>query len=93
MTNPEPNFIYDPDDWECTYEWPQHKSELMEGRDLDPADVKRFCTLINGPDKFAARVVLTRDDDGEPDETEIQWFDTEAEARIACGLPPYITGG
>lgn len=78
------DYIYDPDDWEVTYNWAD-RSEALEHADLATGDVKRFATLIQGPDKFAARVVVSRDDDGNIDETEIKWFDTEAEAKAAAG--------
>lgn len=85
----DPDYIYDQDDWECTYEWGM-RNELIED---DPrlrhiGDVRQFSTLIAGPPKFAAHVVVSVDDAGEPDETEIRWFDTEAEARAACGVFP-----
>lgn len=90
----DPDYVYDHDNWDCTYEWGM-RSELIEhDDDLDRAgSIKRFSTLIEGPPKFAARVVISVDEDGEPDEMEIQWFDSEAQAREACGMPPYITGG
>lgn len=88
----QPDYIYDPDDWEYTSEY-KNRVDLVEGCELCVGDVKRFCTLIEGPDRFAANVVVSRDDDGEPNETEIRWFDTEAEARAACGMPPHITAG
>jgi len=50
-------------------------------------DIKRYETLIKGPDKFAALVPIDIGEDGEAHEWETQWFDSEAEARKACGLP------
>ena len=90
----DPDYIYDPDDWEWTAAWGDRVTLTEECKGLQrPRDVKRFATLIDGPSKFAAIVPLTFTDDGEPDETEVRWFDTEAEARTACGMPPYIGAG
>lgn len=86
----EPAFVYDPDNWEATYDW-RDRGQLAE--DLDIAfeweKPKRVCTLLQGPDKWIANVTLTRDDDGDPDETEIQWFDTEEEAVAAMRGPGF----
>lgn len=85
-----PEYLFNPDDWECTYNW-KDRCEAVD--DLPVGELQRFCTLTKGPDKWAANVVITRDEAGDPDDTEIQWFDTEAEARKAMGLPPYLTEG
>lgn len=42
-------------------------------------------------DVWAVRVVLTRDEDGEPDDTEVQCFHTKAEAEAALPTPPTET--
>ena len=44
---------------------------------------KRFFTLLSGPDKWAARICIAKDDDGTPIEWATEWFDTEAAARAA----------
>ena len=77
----DPDYVYDHDNWDCTYEWGM-RVELVEHDDqlTRPGDIKRFSTLIEGPPKFAA-VVTTEDE-----ETEIRWFDTEADARTACAI-------
>jgi hypothetical protein len=87
----DPDFIYDPNCWEVTHDY-EDRDILVDDADLDVGDYIEFATLIKGPPKFAAKVVLTRDD-GDPDETQIQWFDTEAEARAACGMTPCVTAG
>jgi hypothetical protein len=88
----DPDYIFDADEWECTYSYAD-RNLALEDLDLRVGDVKRFRTLVEGPDRFAARVVVTRDEAGDPDEIEWQWFDTEAEARAACGMPAFITEG
>jgi len=77
-----PDYIYDPADWEWTIEW-SSRGDLVDDMQLDVRDVKRFSTLNKGPDKWAAHVVKTVDDAGDPDETAIEWFDSEEEARAA----------
>lgn len=42
-----------------------------------------IATLIRGPRKWVADVPVTWDADGDPDNTEIQWFDSEEDARAA----------
>ncbi len=88
----DPAYIYDPDEWEYTYNWADRGDLAEVCRGLRHArDVKRFGTLIKGPPKFAALVPITSDEEGEPNRTELRWFDTEAEARAACGTPAYIS--
>lgn len=77
-----PDYIYDPDDWECTYEY-SDRSELVEHLELSPGDVRPLLTLVHGPHVFVSDVILSRDDDGDPDETEVQFFASEDEARAA----------
>ncbi len=80
----DPDFIYDPDDWEVTCGW--------KDRDLLVDDMafagglhepKEFATLIKGPPIWAKEVVLTRDDEDDPDETEVRWFKSLEEAERA----------
>lgn len=77
MTNDK--WIYDPEDWEYTCYWTD-RNDLAD--ELRPETVKRFCTLLPGPDAFAATVPVSWTD-GEADDWEIQWFDTEADAIAA----------
>lgn len=79
---PDPDYIFDPDDWECTYEY-KDRSYLTDDMPGDLWEPRRFETLIKGPDRWAVEVVISTDDNGDPDETEIRWFETEAEAQAA----------
>ncbi len=73
-------YIYDADDWEETFQI-EDKNVLVEGYDLLLKDEpKRFGTLIQGPALWAARVVTSVDNDGDPDETEVRWFDSKEAA-------------
>jgi len=79
---PVPDFIYDPDNWEMTLPW-DDRSDLAQDTELWHTDIKRFETLVRGPDQWIVNIVLSWDDEGDPDETEIRWFDTEDEAKRA----------
>lgn len=79
---PNPDYVYDPDNWESTFQW-EDRFCLVDELSLWYKDIKRFETLVRGPDKFVVNVVLSWDDTGDPDETEIQWFDTKEEAEKA----------
>lgn len=87
----DPDFIYDPDDWEYTSEYKQRDDLTEEALRRRLGEIKRFCTLVQGPDKFAAYVL--RDGAADEGDVELRWFDSEAEARVACGMPPYIGAG
>lgn len=65
----EPDHIYNPDDWECTYPW-DDRSMVLE---RCSSDVVRLATLYDGPDWFAAR-----DEDG-----SWNFFRTREEAEAA----------
>lgn len=80
---PEPEIIYNPDDWEASYDIAD-KDCLADDVDIPPGQMHRFKTLVHGPDKFAVCVVLSRDESGDPEDTEIQWFDNEGAAKAAC---------
>jgi len=78
----DPDFIYDPENWEVTYDWADR--DMLE-KELDYAgECRRFCTLIKGPDKWSANVAIAFDEDGCPEEWVVRWFDSEAEAKAAC---------
>lgn len=81
-TEREPDRVYDPDDADNTYDWAD-RDGAADDADMDVGEVKRFATLIKGPDWFAAIVPLSFDEDGEPDETETQWFESEEAAKAA----------
>jgi hypothetical protein len=84
----KPDHIYNPDDWECTYDY-EDRYLLVED-EPDPGEYRRFATLLKGPDVYAARVITKRDEAGDVEETEVRWFDSEAEARAACGMPAHL---
>lgn len=67
----DPNHVYDPDDWEYTIPW-QDRDQLAEDCEVQFQGVKRFKTLIDGPDKFCVMI-----------DHEYHWFDTVAEAEAA----------
>lgn len=85
-SNREPDYFINPDDWEITYpaellgEFEEHEIAQEINAPI------RVGTLVNGPARWTVRLALTRDENGEPDKTEIRWFRTEAEAREAIGL-------
>lgn len=86
----DPDYVFDHNDWEVTYDWTD-RDHLTD--EMSPGDLLQFSTLISGPPKWAARVIVTRDEAGDPDETDVRWFDSEAEARAALNLPTHITAG
>lgn len=77
-----PDYIYDPDEWDCTYRW-DDRDDLMESLEPYPGEVAKLGTLVEGPPVFLVRVVKTRDEHGDPDETEDRLFFDEAEAHEA----------
>lgn len=84
----EPNYCFNPEDWEYTQSW-DARDELAESI-LDYARNEgpiRVSTLISGPDKWVARISLDTDGDGEADDWEYQWFDSEEAARAALSTP------
>lgn len=84
----EPDHCYDDANWEYSIDW---KSRDTLTDDLPLGDMMKVGTLFDGPYKFAAHIIVTRDEDGDADETEVRWFDTEAEALVA--LAPSTSGG
>lgn len=80
---PDPDYIYDPDNWEVTYPY-EDRHDLIENLEIryDVESVKQLETLIHGPSKYVVAVVLSWDGT-DPDEIEIQWFDTLEEAKTA----------
>lgn len=79
-TPTEPDYLYDPNDWEYTCDWTERENMTD---DLPVGEIQRFSTLICGSDKWAARVVLERDKAGDPIHSEIRWFNNQAEAEAA----------
>lgn len=87
----DPDYIYDPDDWEYTSCWADRGNLVDETLRTRLGEIKRFATLVEGPDKFAAYVL--REGAKDEGDVELRWFDSEADARTACGMPPYIGAG
>jgi hypothetical protein len=77
------DYCFDPENWEFTCSWPERDQVHGYGESFKPGQPMRVCTLLKGPDKWVADVPITWDEEGEPDETEIKWFDSEEEARAA----------
>ena len=84
-----PDYCYDPENWEYTCHWADRDEVHGFGESLKFGEPMKVNTLINGPTKWVADVPLTRDEEGFPDDTEIQWFDSEEAARTALAS----TGG
>jgi hypothetical protein len=79
----EPDYCFNPDDWEFTCDWTDRDQVHGHGDALNRSDPMRVCTLMKGPDKWVADVPVTWDENGDPEDTEVKWFDSEAEARVA----------
>ncbi len=86
----QPDYFYELDEWESTYEWSER--ELFESELLGDSgkDLVRIGTLIRGPDRFLANVPVSFDDDGCPDDWEPRWFDTEAAALAALAAKKVV---
>lgn len=87
----EPEYFYDPDDWENTYNsdmLADYESDIAI--DLHVGEIKTLNTLFEGPQRFLTRVVVTFDEHGEPDKTEIRRFARREDAEAAR---PQRTGG
>lgn len=84
-----PDFVYDPEDWEATYDWAsacEMEESLLSGPGRGP--IARVCTLIKGPDRWVADVPIAFDSDGDADGWEVRWFDSEDAARAALDAKP-----
>ena len=80
--NRHPDYIYDPDNWEETYNW-EDRNLLVDEPMADLWKPKEFATLIKGPPMWAKEVVVTKDENGDPDETEVRWFKSLEDAERA----------
>jgi len=78
-------FVYDTDEWEMTCGW-DHRCELT--KNLSVGDTMELGVLVQSGYIYAAMVPVTFDDDGDPDETEVQYFATEELARKAAQRRP-----
>lgn len=76
----EPDYLYDPSDWEKTVNWGYR--DALEDH-VAPGAAKRFETLVRGPDRFAARIPLSFDEEGDVEDSELRWFATENAALAA----------
>lgn len=74
-----PDYCYDPKNWEVTFEW-SDRDMLVDG--MPVGDVMEIATLHDGAPRWAAHVVKTWHE-GEPDETEVEFFGTKEEAATA----------
>lgn len=83
------DFAYWAEDWEFTAS--ADHLELIDEQAVEDAprgSIAEISTLVKGPTKYAAKVPVTFDEDGDPDEEEIQWFDTREEAEAALARRP-----
>ena len=81
----DPDHVYNIDGWEFTSAW-EDRINLTD--DMPLGSLMHVGVLYDGPAKWAAHVPVTWDDDGDPDETEVQWFDSKADAEAALGRKP-----
>ncbi|WP_283195517.1 hypothetical protein [Rhizobium sp. AN80A] len=88
----EPDYCYDPKEWEFTSSWDERDQVHGHGDGLTRSEPMEVATLIRGPRKWVADVPVTWDDAGDPDETEIKWFDSEADAIAAIAAKPEAIG-
>jgi hypothetical protein len=70
----DPDYLYDPDDWEVTYEW-EMREQAAEDCEVVFSGPKLFNTLIKGPDIWCA-VINSR----------TIWFRSKDEAHRAWQL-------
>lgn len=74
------DYFYDSDNWESTV----RKEDLdIITDDLDDGGIRLVGRFLELPDKWLARVVTERDDNGDAMDSELRWFDTEDEAQKA----------
>ncbi|MFN3646269.1 MAG: hypothetical protein ACK4S2_07105 [Gemmobacter sp.] len=75
----QPDLFWD-DDGETGYGAPV---EAWDSIDPDPDGVLQLRCAVNLPDIWVAQAVLTVDEAGDPDETELRQFQTKADA-LSC---------
>lgn len=81
----EPDFCYVANTWETT--WPFEDRDMIAD-EINPSDVVEVGTLIAGPTMWVAKVPVAWDDDGDPEDWEVQWFDTKEAAEAAAERKP-----
>jgi hypothetical protein len=67
----DPDYVYDPDDWEYTHPW-EDRDQVAEDAEVEFAGIKKFKTLVQGPDRFCVFVG-----------NSYRWFNTMGEAEAA----------
>lgn len=75
QSRPDPYHV----DWD-------ERDYLKDEIDLPLGQIKEIGTLNKGPSKWLAHVVVTRDENDSPDQTEIRWLDSREEAEAALGV-------
>lgn len=75
-----PDYAYDAKDWEYSI-GTEHVLDLGDG--LGVGDAMRVGYFRTLPERWLARVPTAINGDGEPEDDELQWFDTEEEAKAA----------
>lgn len=78
-------FVYDPKDWDTTYSW-EDRDVIEDAFFGELTEPREFYTLVQGPSVWAVDVVLTRDENGDPDEVETRWYWSERAAKRAAGI-------
>ncbi len=83
------DFVYDPENWETTYD----ASDLCcVTEEMPVGGIMKVGRIKSLPTQFAAHVVTARDDDGDPEDWEVELFDTEAEAlAVAAAAKDRLT--
>jgi hypothetical protein len=77
----DPYHVYDPENWTVVYDWDE-RNYLKDEIDLPLGRIKEIGTLK----KWLAHVVITRDENHSPDQTEIRWLDSREEAEAALSV-------
>lgn len=85
----DPDFIYDPEDWEATFAWAD-RHELSDHCEIPVGTSREFATLTKGPTMWCVNVITSWHED-EPDETELQWFDNAEDAAKAVSASAKAT--
>ncbi len=80
-----PQWLYDPTDWGGAYSW-RDRWLLTQAADLSLGELREFASLVDGPPIYAARLPIAFDEDGLPDETQVDWFRSRSEAQTALAL-------
>lgn len=84
VVSAEPDYCYDPDDWEATFEWSERDVVGDEFKNVmgSPGPFEVAC-LKKLPSRYVAEVPTELDEDGDVLDSEWRWFDTREEADAA----------